>query len=90
MKKWEALACIIVTIILSAIFLTSCSFPNRTPKEKPYVTKGILYLDLKEIPVKDIVYIEIVKDPVVYIIIHYKNGMYSLPYHEYLIIARNL
>ena len=76
---------IIIGIILVIVFLISYYNPKI-----PYIRKGILYLELKEIPIKDIIQIELDRDPILNVIIHHKNGMYLLPYLEYLKIEEKL
>ena len=77
---------LVMVILILLIILIGCA-QNKT---KPYIQKEILYLDLQTIPLKNITQIEIVRDPVLSVIIHHKNGMYNLPFHEYLKIREYL
>ena len=84
---------IFIVIFLVVILLLATTFAiydKPVPKDKPYVYKKVLYLNLKDIPLNQIVKIEFIRDPVVYVIIHYKTGMYSLPLKEYLKVRENL
>jgi len=84
---------ILTVIILVLIFVFAFIFSisdKPIPTERPFVYKGVLYLNLKEIPLEKIVKIEFVTDPIVYVIIQYDTGFYSLPLKDYLKIREDL
>ena len=78
---------IFIFFVIMIIFIFPISFFINS---KPYIKNGILYLELKTIPIKDIIQIEIKKDPILYVVIHTKSGIYSLPYDKYIQIIKDL
>jgi len=79
----------LIPLLLVSWFVFSKVYQSR-PQIKPYIYRGILYLQLKEIPVRKIKKIEIVEDPVLYVIIHYETGLYALSSADYLKVREYL
>ena len=90
MKNFKRLfILILIPMLLISWFLFSRNY-QTIPKQKPYIYKNILYLKLKEIPIKNIKKIEIIENPVLYVIIHYENGLYALSSADYLKVREYL
>ena len=79
---------VIFTLLIVIIGLPMSSSPE--PKTTPYIENEILYLKLKSIPITDIINIEVVREPVIYVIITHKNGLYSMPYEDFQKVEREL
>lgn len=85
MKFGIGLFLLIICIFLTGLIINPMEI---VPKETPYIENKILYLGVTSIPIENITRIEIIRDPVLSVLIHHKNGICSLPFHDYLKISK--